>query len=46
VVLISQIYITRPDAYPDMRDVIVARGRGEQALRSSGTPYVIIRRPG
>lgn len=43
VVLVSQIYITRPDAYPQMRAVIKARGRGEQALRASGTPYVIVR---
>jgi uncharacterized protein YbjT (DUF2867 family) len=43
VVLVSQIYITRADAYPAMRDIIVARGRGEQALRDSGARYVIVR---
>jgi uncharacterized protein YbjT (DUF2867 family) len=43
VVLVSQIYISRADAYPAMRDIIVARGRGEQALRDSGARYVIVR---
>jgi uncharacterized protein YbjT (DUF2867 family) len=38
VVLISQIYITRPEAYPSMAEVTRARGRGEQALRRSGAP--------
>ena len=43
VVLVSQIYITRPDAQPQLRDVIAARGRGEQALRDSGASYAIVR---
>jgi uncharacterized protein YbjT (DUF2867 family) len=43
VVLVSQIYITRPEAYPEMAEVTRARGRGEQALRESGAPYVIVR---
>jgi uncharacterized protein YbjT (DUF2867 family) len=43
VVLVSQIYITRPEAYPEMAEVTRARGRGEQALRDSGAPYVIVR---
>jgi uncharacterized protein YbjT (DUF2867 family) len=43
IVLITQIYITRPDAFEQMRDVIVARGRGEEALRRSGRPYTIVR---
>jgi uncharacterized protein YbjT (DUF2867 family) len=43
VVLVSQIYVTRPDAYPAMRDVAVARWRGEQALRAAGGPYVVVR---
>jgi uncharacterized protein YbjT (DUF2867 family) len=43
VVLVSQIYITRPGAYPAMAEVTRARGRGEQALRGTGAPYVIVR---
>lgn len=43
VVLVSQIYISRPRVHPSLRDVITARGRGEQALRASGAPYVIVR---
>jgi len=43
VVLVSQIYITRPNAYAQMREIIVARGQGEQKLRDSGAPYVIVR---
>lgn len=43
VVLVSQIYISRPDAYPAMTDVIRARGAGEQALRESGAGYTIVR---
>jgi uncharacterized protein YbjT (DUF2867 family) len=43
VVLISQIYISRPDAFPAMREVIRARAAGEQALRESGAGYTIVR---
>ncbi|MCX4099278.1 SDR family oxidoreductase [Nocardia sp. alder85J] len=43
VVLISQIYITRAAAHPELADIIRARGAGEQALRDSGTPYSIVR---
>jgi uncharacterized protein YbjT (DUF2867 family) len=43
IVLVTQIYITRPEAFERVRDVIVARRRGEEALRSSGRPYVIVR---
>ncbi|MGV9664922.1 SDR family oxidoreductase [Nocardia niigatensis] len=43
VVLISQIYITRAAEHPDMAGIIRARGAGEQALRNSGAPYVIVR---
>jgi uncharacterized protein YbjT (DUF2867 family) len=43
VVMVSQIYITRPEAFPAAADVIAARGRGEQALRDSGLPYTIVR---
>lgn len=43
IVLVTQIYITRPEAYESVRDVILARRRGEQALRASGRPYTIVR---
>jgi uncharacterized protein YbjT (DUF2867 family) len=43
IVMVSQIYITRPDAFPAAADVIAARGRGEQALRDSGLAYTIVR---
>ncbi len=43
LVLISQIYITRPQAYPEVADTIAARARGEQALRDSGLAYTIVR---
>lgn len=43
IVLISQIYITRPDRYPEVRSTIHWRGEAERALRASGLPYTIIR---
>jgi uncharacterized protein YbjT (DUF2867 family) len=43
VVLISQIYVTRPAQYPDMSGIIRARAAGEQALRDSGARYTILR---
>ena len=43
VVMVSQIYITRPEAFPDAGDVIAARARGEQALRDSGLAQTIVR---
>ncbi|HMI70031.1 MAG TPA: NAD(P)H-binding protein [Solirubrobacteraceae bacterium] len=43
VVMVSQIYITRPDAFPAAADVIAARGRGEQALRDSALACTIVR---
>jgi uncharacterized protein YbjT (DUF2867 family) len=43
VVLVSQIYISRPKAYPAMTEVIRARAAGEQALRESGATYTIVR---
>ncbi len=42
-VLVSQIYVTRPDAYPAMAAVTEARARGEQALRDSGAPHAVVR---
>jgi uncharacterized protein YbjT (DUF2867 family) len=43
VVMVSQIYITRPEAFPAAADVIAARGRGEQALRDSALAHTIVR---
>jgi uncharacterized protein YbjT (DUF2867 family) len=43
VVVVSQIYVTRPQAYPAMAEVIAARCRGEDAVRGSGASYVIVR---
>jgi hypothetical protein len=35
-VLVTQIYITGPEAFERVRDVILGRRGGEEALRSSG----------
>jgi uncharacterized protein YbjT (DUF2867 family) len=43
VVLVSQIYITRPDAYPAVAPTIAARAAGEEALRTSALPSTIVR---
>ncbi len=43
VVLVSQIYVTRPQAYPAMAHVTEARARGEQALRASGADHAVVR---
>jgi uncharacterized protein YbjT (DUF2867 family) len=43
VVMVSQIYITRPEAFPTAADVIAARGRGEQTLRDSALAHTIVR---
>lgn len=43
VVLISQIYITRPQQMPSYVEAIRFRGQGERVLRTSGLPYTIIR---
>jgi uncharacterized protein YbjT (DUF2867 family) len=43
VVLVSQIYITRPERYPEVRSVIEWRRRAEEALRASGLPYTVVR---
>jgi uncharacterized protein YbjT (DUF2867 family) len=43
VVLVSQIYVTRPQAYPAMAHVTEARARGEQALRASGADSAVVR---
>jgi uncharacterized protein YbjT (DUF2867 family) len=43
IVLVTQIYITRPQAYPSVANIIAARRLGENALRQSGLPYTIVR---
>ncbi len=43
VVLVSQIYVTRPQAYPAMAHVTEARARGEHALRASGADCAVVR---
>ena len=43
VVLVSQIYITRAQEHPDMAGIIMARARGEEALRASRAAYTIVR---
>jgi uncharacterized protein YbjT (DUF2867 family) len=43
ILLVTQIYITRPDRYPEVRNVIYWRGRAEEALHTSGLPYTVVR---
>ncbi|TVT20781.1 sugar nucleotide-binding protein [Amycolatopsis rhizosphaerae] len=43
LVLVSQIYLTRPAEHPEMAERIEARARGEAALRTSGAQYTIVR---
>lgn len=43
IVLVTQIYVTRPDRYPEVRTVIHWRNMAEQAVRASGRPYTIVR---
>jgi uncharacterized protein YbjT (DUF2867 family) len=43
VVLLSQIYLTRAAEHPEMTTRIEVRARGEQALRTSGAQYTIVR---
>lgn len=43
IVLVTQIYITRPDRYPEMSNIIHWRCQAEAAVRSSGLPYTIVR---
>ena len=43
VVLVSQIYITRPERYPEVGNVIRWRGRSEEVLRESGLSYTVVR---
>lgn len=43
IVLVTQIYVTRSDRYPEMRNIIHWRGLAERTLRASGLPYTIVR---
>ena len=43
IILISQIYITRPEKEFFLQNAVRVRGKGEELLRSSGLPYTIIR---
>lgn len=43
IVLVTQIYVTRPDRYPEVRNIIHWRRLAEQAVRASGLPYTIVR---
>lgn len=43
ILLVTQIYITRPEAFAAVANVIRWRGRAEEALRRSGRPYTIVR---
>ncbi len=43
IVLVTQIYVTRPDRYPEVRTIIHWRRLAEQAVRASGLPYTIVR---
>ena len=43
IVLVTQIYVTRPDSYPEARNIIRWRSLAEQAVRASQLPYTIIR---
>ena len=39
IVLVTQIYITRPERYPEASNIIHWRQQAEEAVRSSGLPY-------
>ncbi len=43
IVLITQIYVTRPERYPEVRNIIHWRGLAEQVVRASSLPYTIVR---
>ena len=43
IVLVSQIYITRPERYPEAGDTIYWRGRAEEVVRAGGRAYTIVR---
>lgn len=43
IVLVTQIYVTRPEKYPEMRNIIRWRSLAEQAVRANHWPYTIVR---
>jgi uncharacterized protein YbjT (DUF2867 family) len=43
LLLVSQIYITRPERYPEVKNIIHWRGRAEETIRKSGQTYAIVR---
>ncbi len=43
MILVTQIYITRPDRYPEVGNIIHWRRLAEQAVRASSVPYTIVR---
>lgn len=43
LLMVSQIYITRPKRYPEVANIIHWRDGGEKAIRKSGQPYIIVR---
>jgi uncharacterized protein YbjT (DUF2867 family) len=43
IVLVTQIYITRPERYPEVSNIIHWRQQAEESVRSSGLPYTIVR---
>lgn len=43
IVLVTQIYITRPERYPEVSNIIRWRRQAEEVLRGSGLPYTVVR---
>jgi uncharacterized protein YbjT (DUF2867 family) len=43
LLLVSQIYITRPERYPEVANIIHWRAQAEEAIRQSGQTYAIVR---
>lgn len=43
IVLVTQIYVTRPEKYPEVHNIIHWRSLAEQAVRASHLPYTIVR---
>ncbi|XGV94796.1 MAG: SDR family oxidoreductase [Leptolyngbya sp. BL-A-14] len=43
IVLVTQIYMTRPNLYPEMSNIIAWRGKAEESVRVSELPYTIVR---
>lgn len=43
IVLVTQIYITHPERYPEVSNIIHWRQQAEEAVRASRLPYTIVR---